>query len=114
MTNDWSSSLSKPDLFEKFKQQVNKDFELSGLLTEAPLIVSNELAHIQQAFSDAIHTIESKAGSGIQNLLYRIDISETQIRQMVQEYPNKPMHDIIVELMIKRILQKVVLKDLYS
>ncbi len=114
MTNDWSNSLSKPDLFEKFKQQVLKDFELSGLLAEAPLILSNELTHIQQAFSNAIHTIESKAGNGIQNLLYRIDISEAQIRKMALEYPNKSMHDIMVELMIKRILQKVVLKDLYS
>lgn len=114
MEADWSDHLSKSSLFEKFKIQTRKDFELCGLLTDAPMIVSNQLTHIQEAFLIAIRTIENRSQHQLQQLLYRIDITEEQLKKMAREYPNIPRNDGLVELMIKRLLQKVVLKELHS
>ena len=58
--------------------------------------------------------IEKKDSVSLQNLLYRIDITELQIKREAISYPEKNFQQILAELIVKRILQKVILKDLYS
>ncbi|MDF2447840.1 MAG: hypothetical protein K0R26_344 [Bacteroidota bacterium] len=106
------SSLQKPGLFEKFKQQVYRDFELAGVLEALPLIESNGLEQLNDAFLNAIVKLEM--GNSLKNLLYRIDITEVQIKKASQSDPESSVQQVLAELMIKRILQKVVLKEMYS
>jgi len=47
-------------------------------------------------------------------LLYRIDISETQLKRYLTENINEPYFKVIAELIIKRVLQKVVTKQYYK
>lgn len=112
MMPDVLHSLEKPGLFEKFKAQVYKDFELAGALDHLPLIKSNDLAHLKEAFLYSITRLE--LSNALKVLLYRIDITEIQIKQATQKTPEIPLQKLLAELMIKRILQKVVLKELYS
>ena len=112
MTPDVLHNLEKPGLFEKFKTQVYKDFELSGAAEHVPLIQSNNLSHIQEAFLQSIISLE--LSNALKVLLYRIDITELQIKQATQKAPDRSLQQVLAELMIKRILQKVVLKELYS
>jgi 3-polyprenyl-4-hydroxybenzoate decarboxylase len=112
MTPDILNSLEKPGLFEKFKVQVHKDFELAGVADFMPLIESNNLAHLKAVFFNSILKLE--IGNALKNLLYRIDITELQIKQASQKDPETPLQQLLAELMIKRILQKVVLKEMYS
>jgi hypothetical protein len=112
MIPDVLHSLEKPDLFEKFKTQVYKDFELAGVLEYLPAIESNNLSQLKDAFFSSI--IKLEISNALKNLLYRIDITELQIKQASQIHPEIPLQQLLAELMIKRILQKVVLKELYS
>lgn len=112
MTPDIQHSIEKPGLFEKFKAQVYRDFDLAGVVEFLPLIESNNLSHLKEVFFDAILKLEM--GNALKNLLYRIDITELQIKRASQNSPENPLQQVLAELMIKRILQKVVLKELYS
>lgn len=106
--------LQKPDLFEKFKTQLQKDFEMCGLTDVAPVLVSNNLEHVYHQVLNSILAIEKKEASVLQNLLYRIDVTENQIRIEAEQHSEKNFQQILSELIIKRILQKVILKQQYS
>lgn len=112
MRPDILHSLEKPGLFEKFKAQVYRDFELAGVLDCLPLIESNHLDHLREVFFNAILKLEM--GNALKNLLYRVDITELQIKQAALKDPSHSLQQLLSELMIKRILQKVILKELYS
>jgi hypothetical protein len=106
------TSLEKPSLFDKFKIQTHKDFEMSGILEYMPIITSNNLNKLKEGFYNSVLKLE--LSDALKNLLYRIDITELQIKQACVKNPETPLQHILAELMIKRILQKVVLKELYS
>jgi hypothetical protein len=106
------TGLQKPDLFTKFRIQVQRDFELAGLLEQLPVMESNNLVTLQNAFLNSILKLE--LGNALKTLLYRIDITELQIKQASQKNTDMTLQQILAELMIKRILQKVILKELYS
>jgi hypothetical protein len=106
------TSLEKPSLFDKFKIQTHKDFEMSGVLEYMPIITSNNLNKLKEGFYNSVLKLE--LSDALKNLLYRIDITELQIKQACVKNPETPLQHILAELMIKRILQKVVLKELYS
>lgn len=104
--------LEKPEWFEKFKAQVRRDYELAGVLQHLPFLETHSLEELQASFHQSVLKLET--GNALKNLLYRIDITETQIRQATQKQPDLALQPILAELMIKRILQKVVLKELYK
>ena len=112
MIPDVLHNLEKPDLFEKFKTQVYRDFELAGLIDYLPIIESNHLEHLKKAFFSSI--IKLEISNALKNLLYRIDVTELQIKQASHKNSEMPLQEVLAELMIKRILQKIVLKELYS
>ena len=112
MTPEILNNLEKPNLFEKFKTQVYKDFELAGVIDYLPVIESNHLDQLKESFFNSIVKLE--ISNAMKNLLYRIDITEMQIKQASQKDPQIPIQQLLAELMIKRILQKVVLKEMYS
>lgn len=106
--------LQKPDLFEKFKTQLHRDFELCGFADEAPQLKSNNLEHVFQEVLKSVMIIEKKDSAFLQNLLYRIDVTELQIKKEAVNHPDKNFQQILAELIVKRILQKVILKQQYS
>jgi hypothetical protein len=104
--------LEKPEWFDKFKAQVRKDYELAGVLQHLPFLETHSLEELQASFHQSVLKLET--GNSLKNLLYRIDITEAQIKQAVQKQPAVPLQQLLAELMIKRILQKIVLKELYK
>lgn len=104
--------LESATLFDKFKIQVYKDFELAGVLECLPTIISNNLSDLQNCFYNSILKLE--LSNALKNLLYRIDITELQIKKACGNSPETPLQQVLAELMIKRILQKVILKEIYS
>lgn len=111
---DVINSLQRVDLFEKFKTQLYRDFELCGFADEAPQLSSNNLEHVFQEVLKAVMIIEKKDSASIQNLLYRIDVTELQIKKEASNHPEKNFQQILAELIVKRVLQKVILKEQYS
>lgn len=114
MEIDSNYSLQSVNVFEKFKTQLQRDFELCGFLDIAPKLSSNNLEHVFNEVLKSVLTIEKKDSSSIQNLLYRIDVTELQIKKEASNHPEKNFQQILAELIVKRILQKVILKEQYS
>lgn len=107
-------SLSRGDLFEKFKQQLVRDFEMSGYSAYAPELLSNDYLQVYDAVFNAVLKVDKLEHNGLMNLLYRVDISEYQVKQATQSSPNKTVYQIVSELIIKRVLQKVIIKQQFS
>lgn len=113
MIPDVLHSLERPELFEKFKAQLYKDFELAGLADYAPKLSSNILNDVYDEVLNSVLLIERKDSTSLMTLLYRIDISQQQLKTASQTSPNN-LKQVMAELIIKRILQKVILKEKYS
>lgn len=101
------------DLFELFCTQLKKDFESAGadgsfvdrLVPDWPLLRQDVLVHVLRVSAND-HLLRA--------LLYRIDLSETTVRSYGQTHPELPFAELLTELIVKRILQKVILKKRFS
>ena len=103
--------ISAQVLLLKFKEQLVKDFEMSNVELDLNLLQSNSIEDIQNSVADKIKQIPATV---LQHLLYRIDISEKQLNEAYIKESNLDRNEVIVNLIIKRILQKVILKIVYS
>lgn len=111
--SDLIANLGRPELFEKFKAQLHKDYEMAGVIDYVPKITSNNLNDVYDKVLESVLLIERKDSTSLMALLYRIDISQQQIKKATQDSSNN-LKQVIAELIIKRILQKVILKEKYS
>ena len=106
--------ISQEELIEKFKIQLVKDFEMSDVLNYLAPITVFDYESIHQNITKALKIIDAKDFSKYQHLLYRIDISEKQLNTELKAQPSGERHSILADLIIKRILQKIILKIQYS
>jgi hypothetical protein len=110
---DINSGLLRPDLFAKFREQLKKDFVGSGLNGDFAMTLEQDYDLIFKKVIDEIDKAGRTAHSKLTGLLYRIDVSELQIKKLSREKPENEMNEIMAELIIKRELQKVVIKEHY-
>jgi hypothetical protein len=106
-----NDQLSSRDLFEAFKTQLTKDFEQSNFDAEFIKDLEPDFAHIHEKIVNELLRSEKKADSHLMQLLNRIDISEARLRRYLNEHQNENRLSTIAVLIIKRILQKVVIKQ---
>ncbi|MHB8259545.1 MAG: hypothetical protein ACYDCN_01255 [Bacteroidia bacterium] len=106
--------LHDADILNQTVEQIKKDFsffDITILFEE-----SNQNAYIQLC-EQILPWLKQLIKSDYQKLyalLYRVDISESQINSELKHNADKPFEDIITDLIIKRCLQKVVLRKLFS
>lgn len=105
------SSLLSRDLFEKFREQMKRDFEGAGLDASFTQVLPLDL---ESLLTSVEAHIPFQKASALSSLLYRIDLSERQIGDYGRRFPQKTFGNLIAELVIRRILQKVVLKKRFS
>ncbi len=108
---DILTGISKPDLFEKFKLQLQKDFEGAGLNGDFANELPQDYESILKIIGSETEKVNKLAISKLTGLLYRIDISEVQIKKISLEKPGISLHEIIAELILKRELQKIIIKE---
>ncbi len=65
---------------------------------------------IEPYISQLIHSNQQK----FMGILYRIDLSDVQVKTAVQENSSEPFSVIVTDLIIKRELQKVVIRNHYK
>ena len=111
---DVNNYLWKEDLFELFKAQLKKDFESAGASGDFVNDLPVELEVLKSTVTAELVLILKTNGSLLASLLYRIDISERQLQQYQDKNLSLSFEEIIAELIIKRILQKVILKKTFS
>lgn len=100
-----------PDLLRDLLHQLSKDFSTAQI----PLILISDSHYTFEALCSCIEqAIEThlKAGGTLKNLLNRVDLTEKQIKKTLPKalYSNLRL---LSELVIKRELQKVVIRHWY-
>jgi hypothetical protein len=108
---DIIKGIAKPDLFEKFKIQLQKDFEGAGFNGDFANTLPQDYNVILETIGVEVEKINKLAVSKLTGLLYRVDISELQIKKLSSERPDSSMNEIISELILKRELQKIIIKE---
>ena len=106
--------ISQQELIEKFNIQLLKDFEMSDVSAYLEPIVVFEYNEIHSNIMNALKKIDNKDFSKYQHLLYRIDISEKTVELELKSKPESERYAVLADLIIKRILQKVILKIQFS
>lgn len=109
-----NAQFSSNSLFDAFKLQLAKDFERSNFSSQFINDLPPDYTLILDKIISELHRAETKADANLMNLLYRIDISERQLKKQLRHHPNKNHLTNIAELIIKRVLQKVVIKKYYQ
>lgn len=106
--------VSQQELIEKFNIQLLKDFEMSDVSAYLEPIVVFEYDEIHSNIMNALKKIDNKDFSKYRHLLYRIDISEKTVELELKSKPDNARYAVLADLIIKRILQKVILKIQFS
>ncbi|MBA3682837.1 MAG: hypothetical protein H0W73_16985 [Bacteroidetes bacterium] len=110
---DVNNYLVQQNLFDLFKTQLKKDFSSCSLSVDFINDLYADLPHLKTAIVKELQPL-FKNNSQLQALLYRIDISEAQIKNYNLKNNTFSFEEILAELIIKRILQKVILKKKFS
>jgi len=101
--------FSQKDLLRNLILQIRKDFESAGIPIKLLLNKRYSFVELAQIISDSFMQAGATA---MFNLLYRVDVSEKQLKDGMPTPGIDPI--LVAELVIKRELQKVVLKKQYS
>ncbi len=108
------NSLQSQELFSLFKQQLMKDFNECGCNSEFIENLPPDLSTIQQAIAEELKRNEKRSGFNLQHLLYRVDINESRLKKELKMKQDSDYHMVLGELIIKRSIQKIVIKKYYS
>ncbi len=110
---DVNNYLVQQNLFDLFKTQLKKDFSSCSLNVDFINELHADLTHLKASVIKELAPL-LKNNSQLTALLYRIDINETQIKNYTDKNPVMDFEEVLAELIIKRILQKVILKKKFS
>ncbi len=108
------NQLNSKDLFEAFKKQLVKDFEQSNFPADFVEALEPNYSSLHEKIASELQRNENKTNFNIMQLLYRIDISEAQLKKYLTDDKRENYFSVIAELIIKRVLQKVVIKQYYK
>lgn len=108
----FASFVDKGALYSDFIAQLNRDISRAGValhVADFPVLSLNEVV---KEIELALRLSIQKSHLSIQQLLYVIDIDENQSKQLSMTAED-PVQAIAL-LIVKRILQKVITRKLYS
>lgn len=106
--------LGRPDLFNLFREQLKKDFADSGADTAFTEDLPSDYPDLEARIAKELKKTDQRHSGTIMNLFYRIDINENTLKQLAKTGGDRDYYHMVAEQIIKRILQKVVLKIKFS
>ena len=106
--------LNNAEILQKTAEQIQKDFAFFDLTIQFKQNSTSAYSLIYQEVVLQIKKLLEANSQKIFSLLYRIDISEAQLKTELQKHKEQTTEEIITLLIIKRCLQKVVLRKLFS
>ncbi len=109
-----NTQLTHKDLFDAFKVQLAKDFVQSNFPADFVEALEPDYVRIHEAIVQELHRSTKLADADPKRLLYRVDISEAQLKSLLDGHRNPQHLMTIAELIIKRVLQKVVTREYYK
>lgn len=111
---DINKQLLTEDLFELFKNQLKKDFEGSGLNGDFTSQLPSDFHVLKEKIHSQLAFVSQRNSTSLPGLLYRVDISDFQLKKYQQEHKTMDFEEVLSELIIKRVLQKVILRKKFS
>ena len=112
--SDLSAYYSRTDLLEKVVLQLKKDFNWFSF--EISFKGGRETPY-QELFNQILPLIDELLNDDYPKLmamLYRIDIDEEFLNRKLKENSHADTDEVISDLILKRELQKVIIRELYS
>jgi hypothetical protein len=107
------NQLSRYELFDAFKKQLKKEFEQNDFPANFVDNLEPEYDSILSILAHELQRNEKKTDSTLLQLLYRIDISEAQVKKYWHANKHENYFLVLAEVIIKRVLQKVVVRHYY-
>jgi hypothetical protein len=112
--SELSPFYQRTDLLEKVVEQVKKDFNcFSFEITFS----NNDESPYQELYKQILPLIDELLNDDYPKLLamlYRIDIDEEFLNRKLKENEQSDTHEVITDLILKRELQKVIIREMYS
>lgn len=112
--SDLSKYLNQLDLIKDTANQIIKDFDMFGMEIKFSGNAYNAYEELFEQIEPNIKKLIDSNHSKFMGILYRIDLNDDQIRKAVNENSSEPFSEIITDLIIKRELQKVVIRNYYK
>lgn len=109
-----SQYFNRLDLIKDTANQIIKDFEMFGLEIKFSGNAYNAYEELFDQIEPHIDQLISTNQQKFMGILYRIDLSDVQIKKAVQENTSESFSAIVTDLIIKRELQKVVIRKHYK
>lgn len=113
--NDLSTYYNRTDLLEKVVAQIQKDFNWFSF--EITFSGKEESTPYQELFQQILPLVDDMLNDDyikLMSLLYRIDIEEDFLNRRLKENAQADTDEVITDLIIKRELQKIIIKEMYS
>lgn len=111
---DISLYLNRIDILNDTAEQVMKDFGIVGLEIKFSGNAGNAYAELFSQVLEHIEKLQNENFRNFYNLMYRIDISEGQIKKAVGESKDKSFSQVVTDLILKRELVKVITRRSFS
>src|ERR1700741_2785646 len=109
-----SQYFNRLDLIKDTANQIIKDFDMFGMEVKFSSNSYNAYEELFDQIEPHIHKLISSNQQKFMGILYRIDLSDTQIKKAIEENASESFSEIITDLIIKRELQKVVIRNHYK
>lgn len=113
--NELQPFYNKKELIKKVVTQIKKDFNWFNL--EIVFTDSEKTTPYQELYNQILPLIDELLNDDYPKLLamlYRIDLEENFLNRKLKETPNADTDEVITDLIIKRELQKVIIREAYS
>ncbi|OFY85683.1 MAG: hypothetical protein A3F72_12080 [Bacteroidetes bacterium RIFCSPLOWO2_12_FULL_35_15] len=111
---DLTKYFNRLDLIKDTANQIIKDFDMFGMEIKFSGNAYNAYQELFEQIEPHIKNLIENNQQKFMGILYRIDVSDVQIKKAVNENSSESFSVIVTDLIIKRELQKVVIRDHYK
>ena len=102
------------EIVRQTANQIIKDFALFGLTIDFPSDLKYAYPDLSEQLTAQIQILLDTNSSKILSLLYQIDIPEIVIQREASQSPERPLADVVTELIFLRELKKVLTRRYFS
>ena len=111
---DLTKYFNRLDLIKDTANQIIKDFDMFGMEIKFSGNAYNAYEELFEQIEPQIKNLIETNHQKFLGFLYRIDLSDVQIKKAVSENASESFAAIVTDLIIKRELQKVVIREHYK
>nr|WP_293833693.1 hypothetical protein [uncultured Arsenicibacter sp.] len=110
--SDLQPYLHTPALLQALLKQLIKDFSMARVQLPVACEEAYSFERLRQVIADTLRD-QAPHSAQLQNVFYRVDLTEKLVRQALHNHQGDTL-PVIAELIIKRELQKVVIRHWYQ